>query len=126
LENTIMTQELTNGRWLGNSPNVRGIFRHYAPEIDAIKFQPGIEVVFHTMVTSVGYGVVGELIRWVADDGEAGYEVQINGLEEHYGISDAAAYSISSLAGLAKVANDLRYEWEIITGVYPDINWSVL
>jgi hypothetical protein len=70
--------------------------------------------------------VRGELIRSVADDGEIGYEVRINGLEEHYGFSDVAAYSIDTLAALAKVANDLRYEWAQITGLHKGVTWSVL
>jgi hypothetical protein len=113
--------ELTNGRWLGE----RGIFRHYAPDPEDVDFD-GQEVVYHTMVTAIGYDdIEGELIRGVADDVEVLYEVRINGLDEHYGVCDAVAYSIDSLAGLAKVANDLRYEWEIIAGVYPEMKWSV-
>lgn len=77
------------------------------------------------MVTSIYRDTEGELVRWVSADGEVGYEVRINGLDETYGLCDAAAYSISSCAGLAKVANNLRQEWEIITGVYPGMTWAV-
>jgi hypothetical protein len=70
--------------------------------------------------------VRGELIRSVADDGEIEYEARINGTEEHYGVSDVAAYSIDKLAALAKVANDLRYEWEQITGRHEGVTWQVL
>lgn len=119
--------ELSNaqGRWLGP----RGIFRHYQPSVEEARSQLSAdEMTFHTMVTAVSFdgGPVGELIRWVHGD-ETGYEVRINGLEEDGGVCDAAAFSVDSLAGLAKVANDLRYEWEIITGVYADqgIVWSV-
>jgi hypothetical protein len=123
---TTTTNELTNGRngrWLGQ----RGIFRHHVPDIEDINPEPG-EVVFHTVSTSVAdwAGVRGELIRSVADDGEIGYEVRINGLEDHYGLCDVAASSIDSLAGLAKVTNDLRYEWAQITGLHKGVTWSVL
>jgi len=117
----------TNGRWLGN----RGIFRHYVPDVEDVDLKAGEEVVFHTMVTAISYdtgGAIGELVRWVAKDEaacEVGYEVRINGLDEHAGTCDVAAYSIDSIAAIAKVANDLRYEWEIITGVYPDLEWHV-
>jgi hypothetical protein len=120
---TTTTNELTNGRWLGK----RGIFRHHAPDVEDINPEPG-ELVFHTMSTSVAdwADVRGELIRSVADDGEIGYEVRINGTEEHYGFSDVAAYSIDKLAALAKVTNDLRYEWAQITGLHKGVTWSVL
>jgi hypothetical protein len=128
---TTTDNKLTNGRWLGSRltsapTGTRGIFRHYVPDVEDINPERG-EVVFHTISTSVANGadVRGELIRWVSD-GEVGYEVRINGLEEHGGISDAAAYSIASLAGLAKVANDLRYEWEQYTGLHEGVTWSVL
>src|ERR1700738_28439 len=111
----------TKGRWLGN----RGIFRPYVPQVEDVDHKAGEEVVFHTMVTAISFdtgGAIGELVRWVTNDepAEVGYEVRIHGLDEHAGICDVAAYSIDSIAAIAKVANDLRYEWEIITGVYPD------
>ncbi|MCV7056284.1 hypothetical protein [Mycolicibacterium gilvum] len=121
------TDELVDGRggrWLGK----RGIYRHNQPAVECVDVEDG-GVAFHTMVTSVGWdpGIKGELIRWVASDGEVGYEVRINGTEEDAGTCDVAAFSIDSLGALAKVANDLRYEWEIITGVYASegIRWSV-
>jgi hypothetical protein len=126
--NTITSvNEFTNGpgRWLGQ----RGIFRHDQPCIEEVQreLQPG-EMCFHTMVTAVSFdgGPVGELIRWIHGD-EYGYEVRVDGLDEHGGVSDAAAFTIDSLDGLAKVARDLRYEWELITGVYADQGrvWSV-
>ncbi|MDT5152784.1 MAG: hypothetical protein QOI01_4517 [Mycobacterium sp.] len=57
--------------------------------------------------------VVGELIRCVVD-GEVGYEVRINGTEDHAGICDIAAYSYRNIWALSKVTNDLRYEWAAI------------
>jgi hypothetical protein len=110
---TTPAAELTNGRWLGP----RGIFCHNVPDVEDIdaKDWDG-DVAHHTMVTAVADwapGVQGELIRWVAA-GEVSYEARINGLEETGGICDAAAFSISSLAALAKVANDLRYMWEAV------------
>jgi hypothetical protein len=125
---TTTTPELTNaaGRWLGS----RGILRHYVPGINVVNlkaFDRG--VAFHTVVTAVAGEVVGELIRSVSKDRHkelrADYEVRINGLDESYGICDVAAYTIDSLADLAKDADDLRYEWEIITGVYEGTTWSV-
>jgi|ERR1700704_7102810 hypothetical protein len=121
---TTTTNELTNGRWLGNSPNVRGIFCHHAPDVEDINPEPG-EVVFHTMSTSVAdwADVRGELIRWVCD-GEVGYEVRINGSEEHGGICDIAAYTLNDLWALAKVTNDLRYMWEAILDPAARGAWS--
>jgi hypothetical protein len=120
---TTTTNELTNGRWLGQ----RGIFRHYVPDVEDINPEPE-ELVFHTMSTSVAdwAGVRGKLIRSVGDDGEIEYEVRINGLEDHYGLCDVAASSIDSLAALAKVSNDLRYEWSAITGLHKGVTWSAL
>jgi hypothetical protein len=123
---TPTTNELANGvngRWLGQ----RGIFRHHVPTVESIKTQRG-EVVCHTVSTSVAHwdnDVRGQLVRLVCD-GEVAYEARINGTEEHYGFSDVAAYSIDKLGALAKVANDLRYEWEQITGLHEGVTWSVL
>jgi hypothetical protein len=127
---TTTTNELTNGtngRWLGGQPGVRGIFRHHVPAVEDIIPEPG-EVVFHTVSTSVAdwAGVPGELIRSVFDDGEIGYEARIDGLEDHYGLCDASATNLDNLAALAKVSNDLRYEWSAITGLHKDVTWSVL
>lgn len=116
------------GRWLGR----RGIYRHYQPDVEKVRRRsektPG-EVVFHTMSTAVSGEfsgkVVGELIRWVSD-GDFGYEVRINGTEEHGGICDIAAYTIDDIWAVAKVANDLRYEWEQITGLHNGVTWKVL
>jgi hypothetical protein len=74
------------------------------------------ELAHHAMVTAVAPwapGVVGELIRWVTAD-EVSYEARINGLDEHAGICDAAAFSIDSHCALSKVTNDLRYMWDAI------------
>ena len=130
---TTTTNELTNGangRWLGwrltsKPTGTRGIFRHYVPAVEDVNPERG-ELVFHTVSTSVAdwAGVRGELIRWVSED-EIGYEVRINGTEEHGGICDIAAYTLDDLAGLAKVANDLRYEWEQFTGLHEGVTWSV-
>jgi hypothetical protein len=113
-----------NGRWLGK----RGIFRHYVPHVDGVHPSewPG-EMAFHVMVTAVAEWaptMVGELIRVMYDD-VVSFEVRINGTDDDAGICDVAAFSVDSLAALAKIANDLRYEWEIITGVYPDVKWDV-
>jgi hypothetical protein len=120
---TTTTNELTNGtngRWLGQ----RGIFRHHVPAVEDITPEPG-EVVFHTVSTSVGGNVRGELVRCVGE-GEVSYEARIDGTEDHCGLSDVAAYSLANLSALAKVSNDLRYEWEQITGRHKGITWSVL
>jgi hypothetical protein len=103
---TTTTNELTNGangRWLGGSPSVRGIFRHHVPAVEDINPEPG-EVVFHVVSTSVAdwAGVRGELVRCVGE-GEVLYEARINGTEDHCGLSDIAAYSIDKIAALAKV-----------------------
>jgi hypothetical protein len=119
---TTTTNELTNGtngRWLGSRltstpTGTRGIFCHNVPAVEDI--DPKDELAHHTMVTAVAPwapSVQGELIRWVTA-GEVLYEARINGLDEHYGICDAAAFSHESLCALAKVANDLRYMWEAI------------
>ena len=113
-----------NGRWLG----YRGIFRHHQPAVEDINLESG-EVVFHTMSTSVVHwdnDVRGELIRCVAE-GQVSYEARINvGADEHYGLSDVAAYSLDKLAAIAKVTNDVRYEWEQITGLHEGVTWSVM
>ncbi len=122
------TEQLINGvdgRWLGK----RGIFRHQQPDVDQINFDDWPQgIASHTMVTAVADWVQPvvkcELIRWV-DKHEVTYEARVGGLEDPAGICDAVAYSIDYLAALAKVANDVRYEWEIISGVYPDRTWSV-
>jgi hypothetical protein len=126
---TITTNELTNGtngRWLGGQPSVRGIFRHHVPAVEDINPEPGV-VVFHTVSTSVAdwAGVRGELVRCVGE-GEVSYEARIDGLEDHYGLCDASATSLDNLSALAKVANDLRYEWSAITGLHKGVTWSVL
>jgi hypothetical protein len=108
------------GRWLGK----RGIFRHVVPAVEDVSLN-GEESVHHVMVTSVAGAVAGWLIRWTWEDGEINYEVRINGTEEHYGQSDVAAHSIDTLADLAQVANNLRQEWEIVTGVRENHVWSV-
>jgi hypothetical protein len=102
------------------------IFRHYAPPADSIDLA-GDEVVFHTMVSSFSDPdgtIAGELVRWVDDRGEVGYETRINGVEDNGGVSDICAFSIEMIAAIARVANDLRYEWELITGVYADQEWT--
>jgi hypothetical protein len=72
------------------------------------------------MVTVWSRDVIGQLIRWVWNDGEMGYEARFDGLDETGGLSNAAAATIGSCAALAWVANEIRYEWEIITGVHED------
>ena len=117
------TSELTNGRGLGT----RGIFCHKVPAVEDIDSKDwDDEVAQHTMVTVItnwAPGVQGELIRWVTAD-EVSYEARINGLDEHYGICDAAAFSIESVWALAKVANDLRYMWETVIDPEAHGAWS--
>ncbi len=79
----------------------------------------GREGVFHVMVTVWRGAVIGQLVRWVWDDGEVGYEARFDGLDASGGLSNAAAATIGSCAALAYVAHEIRYEWEIIAGVYP-------
>ena len=77
------------------------------------------------MVTSDAWPVVGQLMRWVSDDGEIGYEARIDGLEEAAGICEAVAFDVYSVGALACVANNLRYEWEnIIDGDWQYKPWS--
>jgi hypothetical protein len=85
-----------------------GIWRHYAPEIEDVDMN-GEEGVEHVLVTSGAGPVVGKLIRWVWNDGEVGYETRINGLEDHGGVCDVAAFSVDMIGAIACVANDLRY-----------------
>lgn len=114
--------DLPPGRRLGR----RNIIRHYVSDPKDVDFG-GEEGVFHVMVTAWLGDVVGQLIRWVWSDGEVGYEVRIDGLDDNGGFSDACALTIRKCGGLALVARDLRYEWEIIAGVYKDegVVWSV-
>ena len=88
-----------------------GIWRHWAPPVDCIEFN-GEECVDHVMSTCDAGPVVGQLIRWVTNDGEVTYETRINGLEDSGGVSDAATFDRDSTAALACVANNLRYEWD--------------
>jgi hypothetical protein len=97
------------GRWLGT----RGIFCHMVAAVEDVNLN-GEEGVWQVMVTSVHGDVTGELLRWIWDDGEIGYEVRINGLEDDGGTCDAAAFSFDSMADLSQVANDLRYMWDAI------------
>jgi hypothetical protein len=90
-----------------------GIRRHWAPAVENVEFD-GAKCVWHVMVTSDASPVVGELLRWVSDDREVGYEARINGVEDTDGVSDVAAFDVYSLGALAFVANSLRYEWENI------------
>jgi hypothetical protein len=57
----------------------------------------GEEGVEHVLVTSGAGPVVGKLIRWVWNDGEVGYETRINGLEDHGGVCDVAAFSVDMI-----------------------------
>jgi hypothetical protein len=96
-----------------------GIWRHYAPEIDDVDLN-GEEGVEHVIVTSGAGPVVGKLIRWVWNGGEVGFEARIDGLEDHGGVSDAAAFSVDMMGALACVANNLRYEWRCLLGEHSD------
>lgn len=100
-----------------------GIFRHYAPPPEEVDLG-GEEGVWHTIISCFSGDVVGQVIRWVWNDGEVGFECRIDGLEETAGTCDLFATTIDSLADVAYVANSLRYEWEILTGVYPDREWT--
>lgn len=80
----------------------------------------GEECVWHATVTTGCGPVVGKLLRWVADDGEVGYEARIDGLEEHGGMCDLAAFSVDMVGAIACVANDLRYEWRCLLGDHDD------
>ncbi|MDT5333411.1 MAG: hypothetical protein QOF31_4708 [Mycobacterium sp.] len=83
----------------------------------------GEEGVEHVLVTSGAGPVVGKLIRWVWNDGEVGYETRINGLEDHGGVCDVAAFSVDMIGAIACVANDLRYEWCCLLGEH-SIPWT--
>lgn len=100
-----------------------GIWRHWAPRVEDLDLN-GEEGVRHVLVTCHAGAVVGHLVRWVWDDGEAGYEAEINGLEDSGGTCDAIAFDVDSIACLAFVASSLRYEWQLITGVYGDGEWT--
>jgi hypothetical protein len=99
-----------------------GIWRHYAPDVLDVDLN-GEECVWHVIVTSDAGPVVGKLLRWVADDGEVGYEARIDGLEEHSGMCDLAAFSVDMIAAVACVANNLRYEWRCLLGDH-DEPWT--
>jgi hypothetical protein len=105
--------DLPPGRMCGRG----NIVRHYVPDPEDVDLQ-GEEGLSQVMVTVWCGGVIGQVIRWVWKDDEDSYEVRIDGLEDHGGICDAAAFSIDALRAIAYVANELRYEWEIITGVH--------
>jgi hypothetical protein len=100
-----------------------GIWRHYAPGVEVVDLD-GEECVWH-VISTCGVGpVVGKLLRWVADDGEVGFEARIDGLEEHSGMCDVAAFSVDMIGAIACVANNLRYEWEHYTGVCGPNAWT--
>jgi hypothetical protein len=84
----------------------------------------GEEGIEHVISTSDAGPVVGRLIRWVWNDGEVGYEVRINGVEDSGGVCDIAAFSIEMTAAIACVANNLRHESEHNTGVYGPNQWT--
>jgi hypothetical protein len=99
-----------------------GIWRHYAPDIEDVDLVGG-ELVCHVISSSFsdpGGTVGGELPRWVDDQGAVGYEVRIDGLEDSDGTSDIAAFSIEMIGAIARVANNLRYEWDLIL----DHDWT--
>jgi hypothetical protein len=102
-----------------------GIWRHYTPDIEDVDLN-GEEGVEHVISTSDAGPVVGKLIRWVWNDGEVGYEARIDGVEDSGGVSDIAAFSTDMIGAIACVANDLRYEWEILTGVAGDRELDLL
>lgn len=93
-----------------------GIFRHYAPPVESVDLD-GEELVWHTISSSFydpDGTIGGRLLRWVDNQGEVGYEVRIDGMEDSSGICDLAAYSIDMINAVAWVANNLRYEWQEI------------
>ncbi|UVO14250.1 hypothetical protein NM962_09730 [Mycobacterium sp. SVM_VP21] len=111
------------GRWLGE----RGIFRHFQPtDAEALQAaQDADEPVLHVMSTCLSgvYDglVTGELVRWVHPDGELTYEARIRGLPQH-GTTDLVAAELDELCDIAKVLQELRYEWGAMV-VYED--WAV-
>ena len=59
--------------------------------------------------------VVGELIRWAdSHDESIFFEARIDGTPDSAGITDIAAFTYEDIRAVAKVANDLRYEWAAI------------
>ncbi len=105
------------GYWLGS----RGIFRHYRPTDVSALFESKQcgQPVSHVMSTAVSGEfsgeVVGELIRWAdGADESITYEARIDGTPDSAGITDIAAYTYEDIRAVAKVANDLRYEWAAI------------
>jgi hypothetical protein len=99
-----------------------GIWRHYASDVEDVDLN-GEEGGWHVIVTSDAGPVVGKLVRWVWNDGEVGHEVRINGLEDHGGVSDVAAFSVDMIGAIAQVANNLRYEWRCLLGEH-DEPWT--
>lgn len=106
-----------DGRWLGR----RGIFRHDQPTAQAaISASKACgEPVTHVMSTAVSGefsgDVVGELIRWAdGHDDSITFEARIDGTQDSAGVSDVAAYSYEDICAIAKVSNDIRYEWAAI------------
>ncbi|WP_140688203.1 hypothetical protein [Mycolicibacterium hodleri] len=96
----------------GRRHGQRNIVRHYLPAPADVDFN-GEEGVFHAMVTAWHGEVVGQLIRWVWNDGEIGYVARIDGLDENGGFSNACTLTIAKCIGIGSVADDLRYVWEI-------------
>ncbi|MCV7382175.1 hypothetical protein BST11_13405 [Mycobacterium alsense] len=110
-------REGIDGHWLGP----RGIFRHYQPTAEHAILVSKVcgHPISHVMSTAVSGEfsgeVVGELIRWAdGHDGSITFEGRIDGTPDSAGITDIAAYSYEDIWAIAKVSNDIRYEWAAI------------
>jgi hypothetical protein len=96
------------------------IIRHYVPDPEDVDLQ-GEEGLSQVMVTVWCGDVIGQLIRWVWKDdegSEVSYEARIDGAEDPGGVCHVAAFSVDACRAIAYVSNELRYEWEIITGAH--------
>lgn len=110
-------REGIDGYWLGS----RGIFRHYRTSAEAAIViskacgRPVSDVMSTAVSGEFAGDVIGELIRWVdGHDGSVTFEARIDGTQESPGVSDIAAYSYEDIWAIAKVSNDIRYEWAAI------------
>jgi len=96
-----------------------GLLVHEVPEPANVELD-GDACAFHLVLTAYHGDVTGELWRWVADDGEVGYEVRIEGLDDSAGVADVVTYTPEQLGSLMAVCMDLRVEWCSIRGDWPD------
>lgn len=103
-----------------------GVLRHTVSDAAATNFN-GEESVLQTLVTVQHGGIIGDLVRYIWDDGGFVYEARINGLPETYGLADIACALPESLATLMQVCHDLSLEWRILNGEFASegITWTV-